>query len=339
MATDTRKAPAFGTTFAQTMTSAVFEDGVWSEWRIEPTGPVSLHPGSHVLHYGSACFEGLKAHRGIDDGVRVFRMDRNIERMQRSAQVIHLPQPPTDLLREMIVGGVIANIDEVPDQPGSLYIRPTLIGTEVNIGAAATPSTSAVLFVIFSAVGDYFAGGIRPLRIAIETDRPRTTPQFGMVKSGANYAMALDVVMRAREHMGADQVLFVPDGVVQETGATNFLLIDSTRIVTPALTESFLHGVTRDSILRIGLDLGYEIEERDLTLAEIMEWSARSDAEAALSGTAAVLAPVGSFVLQDEEHPVGSGQVGEHTLRLRGALTDLFTARAPDPYGWLTGIS
>lgn len=329
---------AFGTVFAKAMASVVFADGRWGEPELGPVDSLSLHPGSHALHYGSACFEGLKAHRGIDGVVRVFRMDRNVERMQRSAQVLHLPVPDSKMLGSMIKETVAANLDEVPEAPGSLYIRPTLLGTVVDIGAAAAPSSEALLYVLCSPVGDYFAGGIRPLRIAIETEQPRTTPQFGMVKSGANYAMALGVVMRAKDELSVDQVLFVPGGVVQETGATNFLLIDDERIITPALTESFLHGVTRDSILRIGMDLGYEVEERELTLHEILDWATRSGAEAALSGTAAVLAPVGVMVHQGQELAVGSGEPGPNVLRLREELTNLHIGKAPDRYGWLTEV-
>lgn len=333
-----KQAAAFGTVFANTMASAVFVDGRWGEPELGPVDSLSLHPGAHALHYGSACFEGLKAHRSIDGAVRIFRMDRNIERMQRSAQVLQLPAPGSKMLATMIHDTVAANLDEVPDAPGSLYIRPTLLGTVVDIGAAAAPSSEALLYVLCSPVGDYFAGGVRPLRIAIETEQPRTTPQFGMVKSGANYAMALGVVMRAKDELGVDQVLFVPGGVVQETGATNFLLIDSERLITPALTESFLHGVTRDSVLRIGMDLGYEIEERELTLDEILDWAARPGSEAALSGTAAVLAPVGALVHRGRDLVVGSGEPGPNTLRLREELTNLHMGKTPDRYGWLTEV-
>lgn len=339
MSTEQTKTPDFGTVFATSMATSTYEDAVWAEPEMVPVGALPLHPASHVLHYGSSCFEGLKAHKGIDGRVRLFRMDRNIERMQRSAQVLHLPVPSTTLLATMILETVRANLDEIPEAPGSLYLRPALIGTDVNIGSAAAPSESALLYVLASPVGDYFSGGVRPLRIAVETDQPRTTPQFGMVKSGANYAMALAVLMKAREELGVDQVLFVPGGIVQETGATNFLLIDSNHIVTPALTDSFLHGVTRDSILRIGMDLGYEIDERELTVEEILEWSARPDSEAALSGTAAVLAPVGTLVHAGEDITVGSGQAGENTLRLRQALTDLHVGKGVDRYGWLTEVS
>lgn len=324
----------FGTVFGPTMTLARWRDGAWEGFEAVPTEPIALHPASHALHYASACFEGLKAHRGADGTVRIFRLDRHVERMRRSAEVLMLPQPPTDLLTDMIVTAVTANRAHVPAAPGSLYLRPTLLGVEPNIGAAAAPSSEALLFVLTSPVGDYFSGGIRPLKIAIETERPRTTPQFGMVKSGANYAMALGVTQEAKKALGIDQVLFAPGGDVTETGASNFVLVDDERIVTKGLDGSFLHGITRDSVLEIARDLGYVVEERNLDVAEILAWRG----EAALSGTAALLAGVGAFVYRGRTHQVGDGSVGPNTLRLRAALTDLQTGAAPDPRGWTTEV-
>lgn len=329
---------AFGTVFADSMAVASWKNGTWSSPEVGPTQPFSFHPATHVLHYGSACFEGLKAHRGTDGVVRVFRADRHAERMATSAGILRLPVPPADMLRQMIHDTVAANRETVPVAPGSLYLRPTLIGTEPNIGAAAVPSKEALLYVLASPVGDYFKGGDRALRIAIEQEQPRSTPTFGMVKSGANYVMALGITMDRRDQYGIDQVLFAPGGDVQETGASNFMLIDSDRIVTPELTESFLHGVTRDSILQLGRDLGYDVEERPLTVNDVVEWSARPDAEAALSGTAAVLASVGTLVIDGEEIPVGSGSVGSQTAKLRAALQDIHLAVAEDRHGWLTEI-
>lgn len=330
----------FGTVFAGTMSVVDWDNGTWGEVSLGPVEPFSFHPATHVLHYASACFEGLKAHRGVDGKVRIFRLDAHVRRMQRSAEILMLPVPPTDVLEAMIFDVVRANLDEVPVAPGSLYLRPTLIGTEQNIGAAAVPSKQAMLYVLASPVGDYFAGGIRPLKIAIETDTPRTTPQFGMVKSGANYVMALGPTMKAKKDLGADQMLFAPGGHVQETGAANFMMIDSDQLITPALSEAFLHGVTRDSMLALAADMGYRVDERDdLTVDEVLEWAARPDAEAALSGTAAVLASVGSFVHRGEDLPVGNGAVGANTLKLRAALTDIHVGNRPDPYGWLTEVS
>lgn len=339
MSTEYPPAPtgAFGTEFAATMSTATW-NGTWSQPVLGPVEPFSFHPATHVFHYGSACFEGLKAHRGVDGTVRVFRADRHAGRMATSAGILRLPVPPTEMLQSMMIDVVRANLDQVPVAPGSLYLRPTLIGTEENIGAAAVPSKTALLYVLASPVGDYFRGGIRPLRIAIETEQPRSTPRFGMVKSGANYVMALGITMDKRDEFGIDQVLFAPGGDVQETGAANFMLIDSERIVTPALNDAFLHGVTRDSILALGRDLGYEVEERDLTVGDVVEWASRPDAEAALSGTAAVLASVGTFVVDGEDVPVGSGDVGANTTRLRAALTSIHVGEAEDLHGWLTEV-
>lgn len=330
-------APAFGATFVDHMAVAEFTGGEWGPNRLDPVAPLALHPAAHVLHYGSACFEGLKAHRGVDGIVRVFRLDRHVARMQRSAEVLVLPVPPTDLLTEMVVDTVRTGLDRVPETPGSLYLRPTLIGVDANIGSAARPSDDALLFVLASPVGDYFVGGLRALVVAVSR-QPRTTPQFGVVKSGANYAMALGTTRRANAELGADQVLFAPDGRVEETGASNFVLLDDERLVTPALTDAFLHGVTRDSLLRVAADLGYEVEERTVTLDELVAWAGRPDAEAALSGTAAALSPVGQLVLDGERIAVGTGQVGPHAVRLRDALREVQTAARPDPDGWLTEV-
>lgn len=326
----------FGTAFASTIATARWKDGSWTAPEFGPVVPLSLHPATHVLHYASACFEGLKAHRGVDEVVRIFRLSRHVERMRRSAEVLCLPPPPEALLADMITEVVRANRDEVPAVPGSLYLRPTLIGVEPNIGAAGAPSKEALLFVLASPVGDYFSGGIRPLRIVIETDQPRTTPMFGRVKAGANYLMALGITQTAKRELGADQVLFAPGGSVQETGASNFLVLDDERVVTAPLDDSYLHGVTRDSVLKIAGDLGYEVTERWLTVDEVLEWGLHG--EAALSGTAAVLAPVGTLIHKGQEHQVGDGGIGPNTQRLRKALTDLHAGIGADPYGWTTPV-
>ena len=326
---------AFGTQFGDSMSAARWVDGVWREPEMVPVAPFEMHPAAHVLHYGSACFEGLKAFEG-DEGTRIFRLDRHVQRMRASAERLWLPVPDTDALTHMVVDTVRANAHLVPDPPGSLYIRPTLVGTAANIGAAGSPSSEALLYVLTSPVGDYFAGGLAPLRIAVETQRPRTTPQFGSVKSGANYAMALGVTMEARRDHDVAQVLFVPGGGVHETGASNVLLLDGERIVTPALDGSFLEGVTRASILDLALDLGFKVEERSLTLDDLLEWTHHG--EIALSGTAAVLAPVGTLVVDGDDVTVGTGAVGDTTLTLRQALIDVQIGRREAPGGWITVV-
>jgi branched-chain amino acid aminotransferase len=326
---------AFGTVAAGSMALSDAVDGAFAPARVVPTAPLSLHPFAHALHYGSTCFEGLKAHRGVDGVVRIFRMDRHVARMQRTAELVNLPVPPAELLTGMIVDVVRANLAEVPQAPGALYLRPMLFGTEPNIGAAASPSATATLAVIASPVGDYFAGGVRPLTLLVETVVPRTTPQFGEAKAGANYLMALGITRRARAELGCDQVLFAPDGWIQETGAANFLMLEEGRIVTRALDSSFLHGVTRDSVLTLARDRGMALEERMVSVDELLAWTG----EAALAGTAAVLSGVGTLVVGDARHTVGDGQVGPVTLGLRTELAAIQRAERDDVHGWTLAVT
>ncbi len=327
----------FGTLFGDYMTVATLADGVYTyDGSAKPVENLSLHPGSHVFHYASSVFEGLKAHRQADGSVAIFRLDDHVHRMLQSVERLRMTPPTFDLVRTMIIDATSANASFTPDPPGSLYIRPTMIGTLLNIGAAAAPSDSGLLYVLNSPVGDYFAGGIRPLSIYIETVIPRTTPQFGMVKAGANYVMALGPTLDAKRDHGADQVLFATGDDLTETGASNFFLVDDERLITRNLDESFLHGITRASVIEIAADLGYEVEERSIPIEELRSWITRG--EAFLSGTAAVLAPVGTITIGDETLQVGDGQPGPNTLRLREALTDIQLGKAPDTHGWRTTI-
>lgn len=316
---------AFGTVFGPSMSVAEFDGTSWSAARVVATENLSLHPGTHALHYGSACFEGLKAHRQPDGSARAFRADAHNARLRQSAGRLCLPEPSEELVDELLTLAVDANLDVVPDSPGALYLRPTLIGTDPSIGAAATPSRTALFYVLACPVGDYLPP--RPLTISVETDVPRTTPQFGVVKAGANYAMALTPIMAARRAYGADQVLFAPGRVLQETGASNIVLIEQGRLLTPALTDAYLHGVTRDSLLRLARARGWNVEERDVTLDETLEWIARPGAELALTGTAAVVAPVGTLVVDGEAHTVGDAGASPLAGELRQALVDVQTGK------------
>ncbi len=327
----------FGTLFGDQMTVATYLDGVYDyPGAAQPLENLSLHPASHVLHYASECFEGLKAHRQADGSVAIFRLDDSVARMLLSIEKLRMTPPDPAMLRTLMIDAVRANISFTPDAPGSLYIRPTFIGVSPNIGAAAAPSSEALLYVICSPVGDYFAGGVRPLSIFIETDMPRTTPQFGSVKSGANYVMALGPTLDAKRDHVSDQVLFASGDDVTETGASNFFLADGERLITRNLDTSFLHGITRKSVIQIAKDLGYEVEERSIPVAELQAWA--DHGEMFLSGTAAVIAPVGKVITRGEHISVGDGQPGQTTLKLRQALTDIQTGKSEDTHGWLTRI-
>lgn len=329
---------AFGTVFMPEMAITSFENGNWSETKVVNADSIPMHPGAHVLHYSSTCFEGLKAFKHEDGSINIFRMDQNVKRMQQSSRLLHLPEIDPVQLTTMIIDIVRKYADQVPNPPGSMYIRPTHIGTEASIGKAAAPSASSILYVLLSPVGDYFAGGAKPLRLLLADDGMRCAPHMGMIKSGGNYASALGPILKARGEADADQILFCPNGDVQETGAANFVLIDGNEIITKALDTTFLHGVTRASILSIAADLGMDVSERELSVDELLERAAKPGTEAALSGTAAVLTPVGTLIHQGTEHTVGSGDVGLTTAKLRLALNQIQWGQAKDTHNWLTKI-
>ncbi len=325
--------PAFGSVLAGTMAVATCKDGQWSAHEFRRTGSIELSPAAHVLHYASTCFEGFKAYRWRDGSINVFRMARHIERMRQSARALAMTEPDADQLEAMVLGVIDRVRDEVPEAPGALYMRPILFGTTPNIGAAAAPPGELMLLVLASPVWDYFAGGMKPLKIHVETQATRCASHLGVVKTGGNYAAAMGPTLAARKKYGVDQVLFCPGGEVQETGAANFLLIREGRILTRSLDSTFLHGVTRDSLLRMAPAMGYEIEERVFTVGEMLEWA--KDGEAALSGTAAVLAGVGTLEVDGQEYRVGSGEVGPHTRKLRAELVGVQQGEIPDAHGWL----
>lgn len=329
---------AFGTVFMPEMAITKFENGEWTSTKNVPSDSIPMHPGAHVLHYSSTCFEGLKAFRHKDGGIYLFRMGQNVKRFQQSSELLKLPAFDAKQVEEMIINIVRQYADEVPAPPGSMYVRPTHIGTEASIGKAAAPSLSSLLYVLLSPVGDYFAGGAKPLRVLLDETGMRCAPHMGMIKSGGNYASALGPILSAKDDVQADQILFCPNGDVQETGAANFILIDGNEVITKGLDTSFLHGVTRDSILTIASDMGMTVSERDISVDELLERAAKPNVEAALSGTAAVLTPVGTFIYNNKEYTVGSGEAGATTTKLRQALNDIQWGNAEDKHGWLVKV-
>jgi branched-chain amino acid aminotransferase len=331
--TDPIQRPAFGSVLTSHMAVAAYQDGKWGSFDVTPVAPVSLSPAAHVLHYASTCFEGFKAYRQPDGSVKIFRMDMHIRRMQQSARQLILPEPEPEQLAAMVRAVIRRCRDEVPEAPGALYLRPILFGTMANIGAASTPSATASLIVLASPVWDYFAGGMKPLRILVDDQNTRCAAHLGVVKTGGNYAAAMAPTRDAKARYAADQVLFCPGGEVQETGAANFVLIRAGQILTRSLDTTFLHGVTRDSLLILAADTGYRVSERVFNVAEMLDWV--KTGEAALSGTAAVLAGVGTLIHRDVEYRVGNGEVGPLTRALRGQLVAIQQGNAPDRHGWL----
>jgi branched-chain amino acid aminotransferase len=317
------------------MAVAHYRDG-WSKSEIQPVGPIEISPAAHMLHYSSTCFEGFKAFRRADGSVHVFRMDRHIQRLQQSTRQLVLPEPDPAQVADMVRAVIQRCRDAVPEAPGALYLRPIIFGTTANIGAATTPTTEAMMVVLASPVWDYFTGGAKALRILVDDQNTRSAGHMGMVKTGGNYAAALAPIMNARAKYQADQVLFCPGGQVQETGAANFILIREGELLTRSLDSTFLHGVTRDSLLTLARDMGYTVSERKFDVLEMLDWVRTG--EAALSGTAAVLTGVGTLIYADTEHPVANGQVGPVTRKLRAQLIAVQQGEVPDRHGWLERV-
>lgn len=329
-----RAVPAvFGSVFHPEMPVLAYENQAWQAVRWQSAQDLSLAPGAHALHYGSECFEGLKAFRQADGKIVLFRPQANIARMQQSARLLHLPVPETDAFLQALTELVARAAESVPDAPASLYLRPTLIGTDPVIGKAGAPSESALLYILASPVGDYFQTG-SPMKLLVETEHMRCAPHMGRIKCGGNYASALPWVLKAKAEHGAHQVLFCPNGDVQETGASNFALIHGNEIITKPLTDEFLHGVTRDSVLTIARDLGYTVSERPFSVTELKA-AVEDGAEAILTGTAAVISPVTSFVIDGQEISVRSQERG---TAIRKAVTDIQYGLAEDRHGWLVPV-
>ena len=321
--------PAFGTVLTSHMAVAAYRDGHWSEAEIKPVAPIELSPAAHVLHYASTCFEGFKAFRRADGSIHIFRMDRHIARMRQSARQLVLPEPDAGQLADMVRRVIERCREAVPEAPGALYLRPILFGTTANIGAAATPASDALLLVLASPVWDYFAGGMKPLRILVDDENTRSAAQMGMVKTGGNYAAAMGPTLSARAKYQVDQVLFCPGGQVQETGAANFLLIRDGELLTRGLDSTFLHGVTRDSLLTLARDQGFKVSERVFDVREMLEWV--KSGEAALSGTAAVLAGVGTLIYRGVGAQGGERRGGSAHARPSRPISGHSTGRSARP--------
>ena len=332
----------FGRHFTDHMLLVDFHDGRgWSDARVVPYGPLSLDPAAAVLHYGQAMFEGAKAIRGDDGAVRLFRLERHCERMASGAPRLCMPPPDPEMLAHAITE--LVKVDEawVPRARNTaLYIRPTLVATEPFLGVR--PANQYLLYVILSPVGSYYGGDtLKPVRIWVETQQTRAAKGgLGAVKAGANYASSLQAAMRAKKE-GYDQVLWL-DGakheMLEEVGTMNLFLVLGDELVTPALGDTILSGVTRDCILTLARARGIKVTERPLSLAEII---AAHDSgklkEVFGSGTAAVVSPVSELVTADRRMIVGDG-VGPIGQSFYDELTAIQRGAKRDEHGWLTAL-
>ncbi len=329
----------FGTVFTDHMFVVDFqEEKGWYDPRIEPYGPFSLDPACAVLHYAQAIFDGLKAFRGTDGKVRLFRPQKHIERMNNSAKRMCIPAVDPDLALKALVDLVRVERDWVPSTIGtSLYVRPTIIASEPFLGVR--PAKAYIFYVILSPVGTYYPEGMNPVKILVVDKYVRAVQGgVGNAKTGVNYASSLYAAEEAK-HEGFTQVLWL-DGrerkYLDEVGTMNIMLKIGDEVLTPSLEQgTILPGVTRDSALTLMREWGLRVSERQISIDEVAK-AAHSGAlkEVWGTGTAAVISPVGELAYRGERIVVNEGKIGGLTQKLYDAIVGIQYATAPDTHGW-----
>ena len=329
----------FGKVFTDHMFLMDYEEGKgWFDARIVPFGNISLHPASTVLHYGAEIFEGMKAYRRADGGVQLFRPMENIRRMNNSAERMCLPLIDEADMLEILTTFVKLEEKWVPKSFGtSLYLRPFTFGNDESLGVHAVKR--ATFMLIASPSGSYYAEGINPVKIMIESEDVRTVRGgTGYAKCGGNYAASTRAGERAAK-LGYSQVLWL-DGVerkyVEEVGAMNVMFKIDGEIVTPLLTGSILPGITRKSCIEVLRAKGYKVTERLLSVDELVSALKSGKLEEAWGcGTAAVVSPIGMLAYEIEEYVIGNGKIGEVTQKLYDILTGIQWGKVKDTYGWV----
>ena len=340
--------PQFGTVFTDHMARISWESQQgWVDHRIVPYGPLSLDPATAVLHYGQEVFEGLKAYRHEDGTIWAFRPDHNAARLARSAHRLALPALPVDDFMAAIAALVRIDAQWVPSTAdSSLYLRPFMFASEPFLGVR--PSQEAEFLVIASPAGSYFAQGIKPVSIWVDTQYHRAAPGgTGAAKCGGNYAASL-LPQQIAAGQGFDQVCYLDGDMgqlgheqyLEELGGMNlFIVMANGEVHTPRLTGSILEGITRESIIELASDRGRTVVERRISITELAQGLASgSIAEIFACGTAAVITPVGRMASDTFDHEVGDGQAGVLTMALREELTGIQYGRIPDRHQWLTRI-
>jgi branched-chain amino acid aminotransferase len=329
----------FGNKFSNRMfTQKYTSEKGWHDATIGPYRPLVLDPATAVFHYAQEIFEGTKAYRRPDGNINLFRPWENMKRFNDSARRMAMPMVDEEEHLTAVVNLIELEHEWVPDLPGSaLYIRPTMIATEPALGVHA--SDSYLHYVIVGPVGGYFKEGFNPVPVYISDKYRRAVKGgTGAAKTGGNYASSLYAGEEARAK-GYSQVLWldaIEGRYVEEVGAMNIAFVyEGRHIVTPPLTGSILHGVTRKSVIELGRDLGYEVSEEMVDVHKMLaDVESGKITEVFGCGTAAVIAPVGKFGFKDNEHVINNFEVGPVTERLYDELTGIQTGRLADRFGW-----
>jgi len=314
----------------------------WHDARIVPYGPFVLDPSCMVFHYAQEMFEGLKAYRAADGSILLFRPQKNFERMNKTNRRICIPEVNLNNALQAVVELVRLERDWVPRAEGtSLYIRPFIFATDPQLGVH--PSKTYIFAIILSPVGSYYAAGINPIRIFVETEYVRSVRGgTGFAKVGGNYAASL-IAQAEAERLGYAQVLWL-DGIehkyIDEVGSMNVFFVIGGEIITPSLDEgNILPGITRASCIELLRSWGYTVTERRLALSEVIEAYKNGRLNEAFgTGTAAVISPIGELDSGDDKLVINNNKIGPIAQKLYDSLTGIQWGRIEGPEGWVVKV-
>lgn len=324
---------SFGTVFSDHMMVCDFKNGQWQQAEIKPYEPFTFDPSASVFHYGQALFEGMKAYKGENNEVFLFRPDQNIKRFNKSSERMAIPEFPEDLFLEGLNQLLRLDADWIPQGEGqSLYVRPFVIATEPCI--QANPSKEYRFAIICSPVSSYFSGAVK---VKIENHYSRATPGgFGYAKAAGNYGGQFYPTELAKAE-GFHQIIWtdaVSHQYIEEAGTMNvFVRIGDTLITNPT-SDTILDGVTRKSLIQLAKDLNIPLEVRPIAINELIEASAKGELlELFGAGTAAVISLIETFNYKGQNYHV-ENDANSYAQQLKKALTDIQLNRAEDLHEW-----
>lgn len=315
---------------------ATFKDGKWGDLEVSDSENITMHMAATCLHYGQEAFEGMKAFRGKDGRIRLFRMEENAKRLQLSAQGVMMAEVPTELYIAACKKVVELNEKFVPPygMGASFYLRPLLIGTGPQVGVK--PAKEYTFMVFGGPVGPYFKEGFNPVQMQIVRDFDRAAPLgTGVFKVGGNYAASLRASERAHDE-GFSTVLFLDAKEkknIDEAGPANFFGIKDGKYITPE-SNSILKSITNMSLREIARDMGLIVEKRSVSVEELSTFD-----EVGACGTAAVITPIKKIV--DRETGISydfckDGKAGPISTELYKRLRGIQEGEIEDKFGWNT---
>jgi branched-chain amino acid aminotransferase len=313
-----------------------FRDGKWGEMEVSSSEYINIHMAATCLHYGQEAFEGMKAYRGKDGKIRLFRWKDNAARMRQSSEGILMAEVPDDIFYKMVVNAVKLNEKYVPPygHGAALYIRPLLIGTGVQVGVK--PANEYMFMVFVGPVGPYFKEGFNPVTMQIVRDFDRAAPLgTGAIKVGGNYAGSLRASERAKAE-GFAAVLFLEakeKKYIDEAGPANFFAIKGNKYITPK-SDSILPSITNKSLMQLATDMGLEVERRAVAVEELSDFD-----EVGACGTAAIISPIKKIVERESGKTYEfckDGKAGPVSEKLYRKLQAIQYAEEPDTHGWVT---